>query len=120
MRFLKSRDGFTLVEVLVAAAVLLIVVLGISTLLMQGYRAMGSAGKKSENLHRAQEEMETAITDPGFGADYEDAEIDRKSHEIEVFGQTVQGTLVTVKRTYAGKPGGEVTYTYFDVDGEAD
>lgn len=123
MRFLKNRDGFTLVEALVAAAVLLIVVLAISMLMMQGYRSMSAAGKRSESLHGAQEELESAIADPDYDPaeeDSEETEISREPHDLLVFGQTVHGTLVTVKRAYPGQPGGAVTYTYFLVDGVED
>ena len=123
MRFLKNKNGFTLIEVLVAVVILVIVVLAISTLMMQGYRTMGAAGKRSESLLVALEEIETAITDPdydpGAGAD-EETEVSREPHNLHLFGQTVRGTQVTVKRAYPGHRGGEVTYTYFIVDGVED
>lgn len=123
LRYLRNRGGFTLVEVLVAAAILVIVVTALSGLLLQGYRSMNRAGKKSENLHHAQEEMEAAIADPDYDPEEEgseEVELSRAPHDLEVFGQTVSGTLVTVKRVYPGEGGGEVTYTYFIVDGDAD
>ncbi len=123
LRYLRNRKGFTLVEVLVAAAILVIVVAALSGLLLQGYRAMGKAGKKSENLHLAQEDMEAAISDPDYdpGKDgCEDTEVSRVPHSLEIFGEIVEGTLITVKRSYPGGGGGEVTYTYFVVDGDVD
>ena len=123
LRYLRNRGGFTLVEVLVAAAILVIVVVALSGLLLQGYRAMGKAGKKSENLHLAQEEMEAAIADPDYDPGeegFEDVEVSREPHALEIFGEMVSGTLVTVKRVYPGEGGGEVSYTYFVVDGDAD
>lgn len=115
MSVLKGEKGFTLVEVLVASAILVITVLTLSVLLMQGYRIMNSAGKRSANIHLTQEEMEAAIKDPDFSSDRDDLEITRVPHDLEVFDETVHGTLVTVKRIDSGSGGGEVVYTYFEV-----
>jgi len=117
MHFLKRQEGYSLIEVLVATTIFLIAVLAISAILMQGYRAMGSAGRRSVNLHLTQEDMEAAIADPTFDSTDEDVEITRVPHQIEVFGGTVSGTLVTVKRTYSGQTDGEVTYSYFVPEG---
>ncbi|HOA35884.1 MAG: hypothetical protein WAQ10_00240 [Dethiobacteria bacterium] len=117
MGLLKQENGYILVEVLVAAVILLMAVLAISGLLLQSYRIMDDAEKRSVSLHLAQEEMEAAIMNPSYYSNHEESEISRVPHQIEVFGQMVSGTLVTVKRTYPGQPGGELVYTYF-VPGE--
>ncbi len=119
MRCLKREEGSTLIEVLIASVILLIVVLAVSGMLLQGYRVMIASGKKSETLHQAQEEMESAIFDPDFdphGDGYEDVEVTRNEHTIVIFGEPVSGFLVTVKRTYGGPMGSVVTYTYFEPD----
>lgn len=120
MNFLKCRYGYTLIEVVVATAIFLIAVLAVSGILMQGYRAMGSAGRRSVTLHLTQEEMEAAIANSGFNPEDEDVEISRSPHQILVFGQSVSGTLVTVTRSYSGQSSGEVVYTYFIPDGSGE
>lgn len=117
MRFLKQQEGSTLIEILIASVILLIVVLAVSGMLLQGYRVMIASGKKSETLHQAQEEMESAIFDPDFdpgGEGYEDVEVAWDDHTIIIFGEPVKGRLITVKRTYGGPMGSVVTYTYFE------
>jgi hypothetical protein len=51
---------------------------------------------------------------------FEDIEVSREPHALEIFGEIVSGTLVTVKRVCPGEGVGEVSYTYFVVDGDAD
>lgn len=97
-------------EVIAATAVLLIAVLAISALLMQGYRTLGAAGSRSITVHSAQEDIENAIKEPD-GEITE--EISREEYTIEVFGQEIEGTLITVKKSFPGMPGGEITYTTF-------
>ncbi len=118
-QILKSNQGHTFAEMLVASTILLLSVLAVSGLLLQGYRIMNAAGKRTLTLHLAQEEMEGAITNPGAGPDSEDVVIQRVPHNMSLFGESVGGTLVTVRRSYAGEMNGEVNYTYF-VPGEAD
>lgn len=113
MNILRLRNGYTLIEVMVASAIFLIAVLAVSALLLQGYKAMGMAGNRSINLHVTQEEIEAAIADQGYIPENEDVRIIRDNVELIVFGNQVGGTLVTVTRTIPGQNGNEVTYTYF-------
>lgn len=117
-QILKSNQGHTFAEVLVASTILLLSVLAVSGLLLQGYRIMNAAGKRTLTLHLAQEEMEGAITNPGAGPDSEDVVIHRDHHNMNLFGEIVEGTLVTVRKNYTGGMSGEVTYTYFIPGGE--
>jgi len=117
MNILRQKNGFTLIEVIAATAVFLIAVLAISALLMQGYKTLGAAGSRSIIVHSAQEEMENAIQDP-TGEISE--EISREEISIVVFGQEIEGTLITVKKTIPGKFGGKVTYSTFVPYGSED
>lgn len=113
MNFLRHNGGYSITEVVVASAVFLICALAISGMLMQGYRAMGLAGKRSLNLHAAQEEMEVAIADDSYYSPDAEVSISREDDYIEVFGVSVAGTRITVIRTIPGQSDGEITYTYF-------
>jgi len=117
MNIFRRNDGFTLIEVIAATAVFLIAILAVSALLMQGYRTLGSAGSRSISVHSAQEEIENAIQDP-TGEITE--EISREEYTIEVFGQEIEGTLITIKKSFPGTPGGEITYTTFVPHGSED
>ena len=108
-RFLRQRDGHTLMEVIAATVVFLIGAMALSALLMQGYRAMGSAGSRSITVHSAEKHIEEAIKDPTGSS----GEVTRVPHAIEVFGQEIHGTLITVTKTLPGEPNKIVTYTTF-------
>lgn len=116
MDILRRQKGYTLIEVLVATAVFLIAILVISGFMMQGYRAMGKAGKRTTNLHLTQADVEAAVADPDGDSEGEDVVVTREDYVLEVFGRTVGGTLITVKKAYEGQFAGEVTYYYFVPD----
>lgn len=113
MKVFKCRKGFTLVEVLLTTAIFLIAVLAISGVLMQGYRAMGLAGKRSEQLHITQAEIEAVIASNEYISEKEDVAIEQEDSYISVFGKQVGGTLITVRKSFPGNTDEEITYTYF-------
>lgn len=108
----KRQDGYSLTEVLVAVAIFSLAVLALTSVLTQGYRAMGSAGRRSINLHQAQEDMDAAIDGDQIAFD-DGVEVTEQPATIQVFGQPVQGTFITVRRVYSGQASGEVVYSYF-------
>lgn len=108
-----NQKGYSLIEVVAATAVFLIAVLALCSLLMQGYRAMGLAGKRSTNLHLAQGEIEAAISSQDYSPTDPGVTVDRKDIELVVFGKKVGGTLITVTRESAAPDGAEVVYVYF-------
>ncbi len=65
---LKNEIGFTMVEVLIAALILLIIVIAFTTLFTSSFRGIVSSGSRSETLFGLQENIESDIKDPG--ADY--------------------------------------------------
>ncbi len=61
MRSVKKEEGFTLVEVLVAVSILTIIIFAFTTLFTTSFTGIFGAGRKSEALFKAQEEMDNAI-----------------------------------------------------------
>ena len=113
MSFLRRKQGFSLVEVVAATAILLLAVLAISGIMMTSLRATSSAGEKSVTTYSLQEEMEKAISDP----DYEGPEgvtITREpNYVVKVFGASITGTLITIEQEGSN---GRETYVTFVAD----
>lgn len=57
----NNRNGFSLVELIVAAAILAIVAASFVGLYTTGFFGVASAGLRSQNISLTQEEMERAI-----------------------------------------------------------
>lgn len=112
MRKLKDDRGYTLIEVVVASAVFLIVVLAISGLMLGSFRSFTSAGSRSKATHNTQEEMELAIFDP----EYTTEEIQRVDYDMFIFETTISGSLITLEKQYADRPGANVTFVTFIPD----
>jgi prepilin-type N-terminal cleavage/methylation domain-containing protein len=115
---LRHQLGYTLVEVIAATAIFLIAVLALSGLLMQGYRAMGAAGKRSVALHYTQQEIEAVIQNLDATENVEVIREEDYYMDFEGFGISVKGTLITVKYTYPGQSGGGIAYVTFIPDTE--
>lgn len=112
MKALVRQDGFSLTEVLVAVAIFSIAVIALTSVLTQGYRGMGAAGRRSVNLHKAQEEMDATIVGD-FAVSGDDVVVSEEPCTVEVFGHVIQGTFITLKRVYSGQASGEIIYSYF-------
>lgn len=112
MKYLKQKSGYTLVEVIIATAILLIGILAVSSLLMRGFKAMHTAENRSDVLHATQKDMEAVIQNEE--AD-EEAIVVREPYTLrfENLGIEVEGTLVTVTKIAAGLPEGEIVYVTF-------
>lgn len=59
-------NGFTAIEVLVAATVLLVALLGVATMFISGTRNMASGGARSQATYFAQEKLEELGNTPAF------------------------------------------------------
>ena len=55
---LKQAEGFSLIEILLAVAILAIVCLGIMALLPNGYKQITNAGRRSTMDHIAQQQLD--------------------------------------------------------------
>ena len=62
-KILKSEQGFTLVEVIVALAILMIIVFAFTQLFTTSFSGIFVAGRKSESLFNVQADMDNAIND---------------------------------------------------------
>lgn len=116
MRKLICRSGYTLVEVIAATAIFLIAVLALSGLLLQGYKAMGKAGKRSTALHYTQQEIEAVIQDLDPTGEVEVTREEDYYMDFPGFGISIKGTLITVKYAIPGQAGEQVVYVTFIPD----
>lgn len=112
MKYLRKKSGFSLVEVIVATAILLIGILAVSSLLLRGLKGMHTAENRSDVLHDTQKDIEAVIQNEE--ADDETIVV-REPYTLrfENLGIEVEGTLVTVKKIAAGLPEGEIVYVTF-------
>jgi len=88
MDYLKKQEGFTLVEIIVALAILVIVVFSFTTLYSTTFSGIFRAGDKSKALFEAQDQMDTSIS-KGFPDVTEDSKltIDFDKVTVEVEGK---------------------------------
>jgi prepilin-type N-terminal cleavage/methylation domain-containing protein len=63
MNLVQQKDGFTLVELLVAIAILMIAIFAFTTLFTTSFSGIFRAGRKSEALFTAQEELDNLIAE---------------------------------------------------------
>lgn len=63
MKHVKDEKGFTMVEVLIALAILVIIIAAFTALFTTGARGIFSAGRKSNALFEAQNEMDNFIAE---------------------------------------------------------
>lgn len=61
MTFIKNENGFSLVELLVAMAILMIVVMSFTLLYTTSFTGIFGAGRKSEAIFGAQEDIDNFI-----------------------------------------------------------
>lgn len=98
LRLRKGDSGLTLVEVLVALAVLTIVLVAVVGLYTGGYMGVGMAGHRSDALYRAQAGLENNILIPGV--DNDGLQMDDTEIEIDYPGLSiiVPGKIITVEQ----------------------
>jgi prepilin-type N-terminal cleavage/methylation domain-containing protein len=106
MKFIKNNTGFTLVEVMVAFAILAIMIFAIINIFNLSYSGIFRAGRKSEALFYAQENMDNSIA----GGIESGSEL--TTHVIVFGGEsiTVTGEEKEIDYNYEGFPG---TLKYF-------
>jgi prepilin-type N-terminal cleavage/methylation domain-containing protein len=75
MRKTKSLSGFTLLEVVLAMAILGIILIALLTLYTSGFKSIVHAGKSGDELYNTQSSLETKI--------YQGAAVDSAA-EIEI------------------------------------
>ncbi len=89
----KSREGFSLIELLIAMVILLILLIAFTPLFMRSLEMISYAGDKSEALHLGQSDMEVTIAEKRTVDGYE---------MVLDFGDTVitiPGGLVDVEKS---------------------
>jgi len=92
MGYLKKEEGFTLVEIIIALTILFIVIISFTILFTTGFSGIFGAGRKSEALYKAQEEMDNTIirgaenlaSEP-LNIKFDNINIDVSGEEIEVY-----------------------------------
>ncbi len=69
MQSLIKENGFTIVEVLVALAILMIIIFSFTLLFTSSFSGIARAGKVSEELFRAQKDMDNKIVEAADDSD---------------------------------------------------
>jgi prepilin-type N-terminal cleavage/methylation domain-containing protein len=99
MRRFRREEGFTLVEVLVALAILSIIIMAFTTLFTSSFSGIFRAGRKSASLYEAQAVLDQVI-DQGTALTEDEINI--------LFGGIVikvQGEEITEAYEYDGRTG---------------
>lgn len=98
-KIVKSQKGFTLIEVVVALAILVIIVFSFTIMFTSSFSGIFRAGHKSRALFEAQEEMDNKIAgNMNSGANAITVQFD----QIDV---TVDGEIKEVTYEYEGRNG---------------
>lgn len=100
---INNRRGFTLVEILVALSILSIIIFSFAPLISSSFSNIYTAGRKSDALYQAQEQMENKLVEE-ITEDKELTELTITFQEIseEI---TVNGTEEQFTYTYDGHSG---------------
>lgn len=84
----KQQEGFTLVEILVAIAIMMIVVFSFTLLFTSSFTWIFDAGDKSEALFKAQEKMDNKIAGGIITTDGEPMVVEFLYESVTVHGET--------------------------------
>lgn len=116
MKKLVNEKGFSLVEVIVAMAILMIIITAFTALFTGSFSGIFTAGRKSEALYRAQSDMDAVINSAGT-ADYDEDIISVTEKAVTIpftgadsinYGES-DGLLVVVEYPYEDRTG-EIIY----------
>ncbi len=111
-----NEKGFSLVEVIVAMAILMIIITAFTALFTGSFSGIFTAGRKSEALYRAQSDMDAVINSAGT-ADYDEDIISVTEKAVTIpftgadsinYGES-DGLLVVVEYPYEDRTG-EIIY----------
>ena len=104
---MRSSHGFSLVEIIVAMAVLMIVIIAFTTLFTFAFGGIFSQGRKSEALYKdVQKELEVLYEQGDLG-DSDTLDIDFGGSGID---PSVSGVIVTETFTYEDRSGNIYTF----------
>lgn len=112
MKMFTRDDGFTIVEVLVALAILMIIIFSFTLLFTSSFSGIARAGKVSEELFRAQKDMDNKIVEADVSEDVSEIEIIFPGENLDPV--TVDGRIKQVPYQHEERSG---TLFYFLPDG---
>ena len=113
MKLFTRDDGFTIVEVLVALAILMIIIFSFTLLFTSSFSGIARAGKVSEELFRAQKDMDNKIVEADVSEDVYEIEIIFPGESLDPV--TVDGRIKQVPYQHEERSG---TLFYFLPDGQ--
>ncbi len=76
-KLINQQKGFTLVELLIAISILMVIIFSFTLLFTTSFSGIFGAGRKSEALFRAQEEMDNKIAS-GLEEQYDETTLEIK------------------------------------------
>jgi len=111
MNLFKKQDGFTLIEIILSALILMVFIFAFMTLSTSSITGIFGAGHKSSALFEAQEDIDNAINE-GLSGD------EPETHEINLEGLEIKDSE-GVKVDYIEVEGEvkEIPYSYEDYSG---
>ncbi|HHX74445.1 MAG TPA: type II secretion system protein [Firmicutes bacterium] len=94
----KRDAGFTLIELLIAMVVLAIILIPVSTLLLDSFQNIVTAGNKNQTLFAIQEELEKKLNSGTAGEVYDISINFPGADPMEI-----NGRVVTIEKNYKRK-----------------
>ncbi|MCR1897883.1 type II secretion system GspH family protein [Irregularibacter muris] len=97
MKLKKNEKGFTLVEVIVSIALIGMLLLLLSTFMVNSLGMIKTQGENTNLLYAAQKELDNAMENPTYEVQDDRLSIIRKPTTMNVEGSYIEGVLIEIK-----------------------
>ena len=106
----KRRNGLTLVEVIVAMAIIGIIAIGMLAMFSSAFKFIVHAGNTTESLFQAHKQIETILTQNSLAVSPTNIQLRFSSDGTDGTSFVSQGNVITVRHTINNS---EVEITFF-------